>query len=163
MMPFSEKAALSNHEAISDRAVAARRKTPKPQVLCMIIGLVVTGYLLFHIPSPVIFHFKYSCLSTQSLSYKQRASDLLEKNPLIDSHVDLPILIRALYNNDIDSEKFEKQFEEGGMPGHVDLPRLDKGKYGGAFWAGYYECPADPLNFTDEVYYPSKLASFKSD
>jgi len=29
------------------------------------------------------------------------------------------------------------------MPGHVDIPRLKKGKVGGFFWSVYVECPTD--------------------
>ena len=38
------------------------------------------------------------------------------------------------------------------MYGHVDLPRLKKGKNGGAFWSAFVPCPEDGLDFTDENY-----------
>ena len=35
------------------------------------------------------------------------------------------------------------------MPGHVDIPRLRKGKVGGFFWSVYVGC-ADPSEEGDE-------------
>ena len=35
---------------------------------------------------------------------------------------------------------------------HVDLPRLKKGKNGGAFWSAFVPCPQDGTDFSDENY-----------
>ncbi|CAI4210453.1 unnamed protein product [Parascedosporium putredinis] len=72
--------------------------------------------------------------------------------PLIDGHNDIPILIRALYNNHIYQENFTDPFENGGFYGHVDLPRLRKGLNGGFFWSVFVPCPADGDDFSDENY-----------
>ncbi|KAF2474891.1 uncharacterized protein BDR25DRAFT_112871 [Lindgomyces ingoldianus] len=78
---------------------------------------------------------------------EQRASKILSENPLIDGHNDLMISIRARYLNHIYDAEFRDKFENGGFPQHVDLPRLDQGKQGGAFWSAFMPCP--PGNGTD--------------
>jgi membrane dipeptidase len=88
---------------------------------------------------------------------EQRASAILSHTPLIDGHNDLAILIRELYNNHINDEKFQKLFREGGMPAHVDLPRLKEGQVGGAFWSAFIPCPTNGSDFSDENYAPCKL------
>ncbi|KAJ9626514.1 hypothetical protein H2203_004147 [Taxawa tesnikishii (nom. ined.)] len=82
---------------------------------------------------------------------------VLKKNPLIDGHNDLLILIRHVYGNHIYSSTstFQHAFENGGMPGHVDVPRLQKGKVGGSFWSAFVPCPANGSDFSDENYAPS--------
>lgn len=67
------------------------------------------------------------------------------------------ILVRANYQNKIYTEEFKKGFEEGGLIGHVDLPRLDKGMAGGAFWSAFWPCPQNVSDFSDENYDPSKF------
>ncbi|OCL15317.1 dipeptidase 1 precursor [Glonium stellatum] len=62
------------------------------------------------------------------------------------------IMIRALFGNHIYGLKFKYKFENGGMPYHVDLPRLDKGKMGGAFWSAFMPCPKNGSDFSDENY-----------
>jgi membrane dipeptidase len=88
---------------------------------------------------------------------EERASAILSHTPLIDGHNDLAILLRERYNNHINDEKFQKLFREGGMPAHVDLPRLKEGQVGGAFWSAFYPCPANGSDFSDENYAPCKL------
>ncbi|SCZ90150.1 BZ3500_MvSof-1268-A1-R1_Chr1-3g01805 [Microbotryum saponariae] len=69
-----------------------------------------------------------------------RALKLLSKSPIIDGHIDLPILMREYYRNQFQDVDMTK---EGGIKGHVDLPRLRKGKVGGFFWSTYVGCPED--------------------
>lgn len=76
---------------------------------------------------------------------------------LQDGHNDLAILIRFLYNNHIYNDNFSKPFTEGGMAGHVDLPRLKQGKVGGAFWSAFVPCPANGTDFSDSTYISSKV------
>jgi membrane dipeptidase len=64
------------------------------------------------------------------------------------------ILIRVLYKNRIYNNSFTYLFENGGLPGQVDLPRLQSGKVGGAFWSAYMPCPKDGFDFSDENYGP---------
>ncbi|KAJ3847539.1 membrane dipeptidase-domain-containing protein [Lentinula lateritia] len=67
------------------------------------------------------------------------ALGILEKAPIIDGHIDLPILIRyGGYANNVSAVDLNSE-----MPAHVDIPRLRKGKVGGFFWSVYVGC-ADP-------------------
>lgn len=66
-----------------------------------------------------------------------------------DGHNDLAILIRATYNNHIYDDRFRKPFTEGGLAGHVDIPRLRAGLNGGAFWSVFWPCPANGTDFSD--------------
>lgn len=67
------------------------------------------------------------------------------------------IFIRSNFKNQIYGADFREKFENGGMPRHVDLPRLDKGKQGGAFWSAFMVCPVgDGTNFSDARYSKSK-------
>lgn len=80
----------------------------------------------------------------------------------LDGHDDLAIFVRFMYNSHIYSDEFKKDFVQGGMKAHVDLPRLKKGKMGGAFWAAFVPCPAKGLDFSDENYAPCRFpASFR--
>jgi hypothetical protein len=65
-------------------------------------------------------------------------------------------MLRFLHNNHIYSDDFKKPFEEGGMYGHVDLPRLKKGRNGGAFWSAFAPCPSNASDFSDENYSDGK-------
>lgn len=71
-----------------------------------------------------------------------------------DGHNDLLILLRFFYHNKIYSSDFKDRFEEGGLQGHVDAPRLDSGKVGGAFWSAFMPCPKNVSDFSDENYAP---------
>jgi hypothetical protein len=63
--------------------------------------------------------------------------------------------------NKIYDDEFKKPFEEGGMYGHVDLPRLKAGKNGGAFWSAYAPCPSNGTDFSDENYAEGTLKLLK--
>ncbi|KAI7065486.1 hypothetical protein KC343_g20702, partial [Hortaea werneckii] len=79
---------------------------------------------------------------------------ILHETPLIDGHIDLLILIRAIYGNHIYDSNFTQPFEQGGMPAHFDLPRAETSQMGGAFWSAFVPCPADGFDFSDAAYAP---------
>lgn len=81
---------------------------------------------------------------------------------LIDGHNDLAILIRAVFNNRINNETFSKPFTEGGLVGHVDVPRLKAGMNGGAFWSVFWPCPANGTDYSDANYHSSKASPLLS-
>lgn len=72
-------------------------------------------------------------------------------------------MLRFLHNNQIYGKNFTKKFEEGGMPFHVDLPRLKEGKNGGAFWSAFAPCPKNGSDFGNENYAESKSFSSTSE
>src|SRR5215469_12647484 len=69
------------------------------------------------------------------------------------------MLIRYLYKNHIYNNSFADLFENGGLLGHVDLPRLRSGKVGGTFWSAYIQCPEDGFDFSDANYGPTVRAT----
>ncbi|PYH95656.1 hypothetical protein BO71DRAFT_350744 [Aspergillus ellipticus CBS 707.79] len=90
--------------------------------------------------------------SSHPLSLEQRVDKILSKTPLIDGHDDLPIFIRSLFKNQIYGDEFKIPFTEGGLVGHVDLPRLAEGKVGGTFWSVFVGCPKNWSDFSDATY-----------
>lgn len=90
--------------------------------------------------------------SKPPLTVEARVEKILAESPLIDGHNDLAILIRWLYHNNIYNTSFTEPFEQGGLKNHVDIPRLKKGKVGGAFWSAYVGCPANGSDFSDANY-----------
>lgn len=64
------------------------------------------------------------------------AQIILRDAPVIDGHIDLPYLVRSQYANNVTAVDLASR-----MPGHVDIPRLRKGKLGGFFWSTYVACP----------------------
>lgn len=62
------------------------------------------------------------------------------------------ILIAFAFKNNIYNSTFRSKFEHGGMPREVDLPRLDQGIQGGAFWSAFMLCPKNGSDFSDENY-----------
>lgn len=67
------------------------------------------------------------------------------------------MLLRFLYGNHIYSENFTKPFEQGDLPGHVDLRRLREGQSGGAFWSLFAPCPKNGSDFSDDNYAESEF------
>ncbi|KAI0362127.1 hypothetical protein OH77DRAFT_1416345 [Trametes cingulata] len=63
---------------------------------------------------------------------------VLRSSPVIDGHIDLPILARSEYRNNVSEIDLSRPFY-----GHVDIPRLREGKVGGFFWSVYVDCPGD--------------------
>jgi membrane dipeptidase len=76
---------------------------------------------------------------------------------LKDGHVDLPILLRGFYHNHINNRDWAESFENGTLPGQVDLLRLRQGQSGGAFWSVYAPCPENGNDFSDANLAPSML------
>ncbi|KAF5351834.1 hypothetical protein D9756_007481 [Leucocoprinus leucothites] len=60
---------------------------------------------------------------------------IMKQAPVIDGHVDLPILIREVFANNLSAVDLEQP-----TPRHVDIPRLRKGHTGGFFWSAYVGC-----------------------
>lgn len=67
------------------------------------------------------------------------ADRALQRYPLIDLHVDIPIQLRFRYRGDVSHTNYS-----GPLGGQVDLGRLQKGKSGGLFSIAYVQCPESP-------------------
>ncbi|KAL5640895.1 hypothetical protein ACGC1H_001393 [Rhizoctonia solani] len=70
------------------------------------------------------------------------ALKILQKTPLIDGHIDLPIMVRWEYRNNITRFDMNKR-----MKYHVDIPRLRQGKVGGFFWSVFVDCAESGPDF----------------
>ncbi|KAG1870440.1 membrane dipeptidase-domain-containing protein [Suillus tomentosus] len=66
---------------------------------------------------------------------KLAAQRVLDIAPVIDGHIDLPLLARLAWRNNVTDVPLNGQ-----MPMHVDIPRLREGKVGGFFWSVYVDC-----------------------
>ncbi|CAO1615321.1 unnamed protein product [Sympodiomycopsis kandeliae] len=81
-----------------------------------------------------------------SLHRSHREVDaVLSRHPVLDGHFDLPIVARAAHSNDVPNVPYDKE-----VFGHVDLPRMRKGRVGGFWSVAYVGCTAadDANNFT---------------
>ena len=81
---------------------------------------------------------------------------------MLDGHNDMAILIRFIYQNNLYNESFIEKFENGGMFGQVDLPRLKIGMAGGAFWSAFTPCPSNGTDFSDSNYVECELYCFST-
>jgi len=70
------------------------------------------------------------------------AFTILDRAPVIDGHIDLPVVLRYYYANNASAIDLESHNHT--LEGQVDIPRLRTGKVGGFFWSIYVECP-EPL------------------
>jgi membrane dipeptidase len=67
-----------------------------------------------------------------------RAHALLKHTPVCDGHIDLPILVREYYYNQLDKIDLRHHSK-----GQVDIPRLKQGRVGGFFHSVYVPCNED--------------------
>ncbi|KAH8901113.1 membrane dipeptidase [Thozetella sp. PMI_491] len=67
----------------------------------------------------------------------EHAVSLMKSSPLIDTHMDLPQILRSLSRNPLDmvSRVAER------LPGHADIPRMRQGHLSGVFWTVWAPCP----------------------
>ncbi|KAK3351592.1 membrane dipeptidase-domain-containing protein [Neurospora tetraspora] len=126
-------------------------------------GAVIISLLLLHLLVQPASYGMSGCLSGSSSekSIEKRVKRILKHTPLIDGHNDLPILLRADFNNHINDKNFTTGWEDGTLPGHVDLARLRAGMNGGAFWSLFWPCPANGSDFSDQNYLPAVQATLQ--
>jgi membrane dipeptidase len=68
---------------------------------------------------------------------RAHALDLMAQYPLVDTHVDVPQILRTIERRPMDGiDKFRS-----GMPGHVDIGKIKAGKVGGMFLTVWTPCP----------------------
>ncbi|KAK3949708.1 membrane dipeptidase-domain-containing protein [Pseudoneurospora amorphoporcata] len=126
-------------------------------------GAVFISLLLLHVFLRPVGYSMSGCVSGSSgeKSIERRVKRILKHTPLIDGHNDLPIMLRWKFNNHINGKNFTTGWEDGTLPGHVDLARLKDGMNGGAFWSLYWPCPANGTDFSDENYLPAVQATLQ--
>ncbi|KAK4054894.1 hypothetical protein OIV83_000818 [Microbotryomycetes sp. JL201] len=119
----------------------------------MVAYVAPTGQQLQTSLSSTVDHLRW-LLTPLPKDPHARARALLRKSPIIDSHIDLGILVREKYQNqpqrvDLASPEFY---------GHVTIPALKKGLVGGFAWSVYVACPEDsdwPADNTGNFSQPS--------
>ncbi|KAF1929800.1 dipeptidase 1 precursor [Didymella exigua CBS 183.55] len=133
-----------------DDAPQRRPKRSNHAIVAALLFFVATFWFTTTAPGFTIGRHGYG----HKLTVEQRAAIILKKHPLIDGHNDLMIFIRGKYKNHIYNNEFQEKFENGGLAQHVDIPRLEKGLQGGAFWSAFYVCPTgeNTTDFSDERY-----------
>ncbi|KAK4104747.1 membrane dipeptidase-like protein [Parathielavia hyrcaniae] len=137
-------------ESGTDRRALQRPRIAKAAVLVVLSLLlfVFLGRLDHRLPC-----LGHSPRPAEPKTIEERVKHILSQTPLIDGHNDLAITIRVSYNNHIYNETFSKPFAEGGLHGHVDIPRLKAGMSGGAFWSVFWPCPENGNDYSDENYH----------
>ncbi|PNY20472.1 Dipeptidase [Tolypocladium capitatum] len=144
MAAASKLIPLSN--STGHKPSSARKLTPCRLVLSLFVALFFLGTL--HGPVTHCFRRASDHVCQKLMSVEQRAHRILAHNPLIDGHIDLAVVLRYVYGNRIDNADFMEAFENGTVPGQVDLLRLRQGQAGGAFWSVYAPCPKDAFSKT---------------
>ncbi|KAK8222874.1 membrane dipeptidase-domain-containing protein [Phyllosticta paracitricarpa] len=123
--------------------------------------IVIPAFVLGAIYVQFSDHDFVHCLREDCSSVEYRARKILRHNPLIDGHNDLFIVLRALYGDHVYGETFKERFENGGLEQHTDIPRLEAGMSGGAFWSAFEPCPANGSDFSDAAYAPIVKATLE--
>lgn len=141
----------------SIESISKQRRTSRARILAWVVALTLITFV--HIsswsPNNALTGLKGGELDArcQANSFtptrrcqdaRKHAEQLLRKHPLIDGHIDVPVISRYVYGNKIDDIPFDQPaFPNGSYPtrAHVDIPRLRAGKSGGFFWSAYVPCP----------------------
>ncbi|TLD39408.1 hypothetical protein E2P81_ATG00395 [Venturia nashicola] len=125
-----------------------------------LIPFVVTTLLLlgYSYTAPILSACSHG---PTKLTVEERAIKILSENPLIDGHNDLLIMLRERYRNSIYDNDFADKFEKGGLAGHVDIPRMEEGRYGGAFWSAFLPCQQNLSDYSDASYAPIVRATLE--
>jgi len=77
----------------------------------------------------------------------ERAILLMEQNPLIDGHNDLPYQLYGRYSNQL--ARINLNNHQPNL--HTDIPRLRTGRMGAQFWSVYVSCDKDFTVWSDDV------------
>ncbi|TBU50803.1 membrane dipeptidase-domain-containing protein [Dichomitus squalens] len=125
---------LARNAVAQDEAARARRAATVRAVTYSIL----TTVFVVALAGLLLFWDKLSGVVGRLPKDPHKAALLiLDSAPVIDGHIDLPILVRTAYSNNVSAIDLSKSFE-----GHVDIPRLREGKVGGFFWSVYADCPS---------------------
>ncbi|KAG0702966.1 membrane dipeptidase-domain-containing protein [Suillus ampliporus] len=98
-----------------------------------LVLLVVVGVVVALVDPSFTSHFGLS--GKLPRDPELAAQRLLNIAPVIDGHIDLPMVARFGWRNNVSDIPLDTK-----MPMHVDIPRLREGKVGGFFWSVYVGC-----------------------
>ncbi|KAK7685358.1 hypothetical protein QCA50_011722 [Cerrena zonata] len=122
----------------------AKRQTPAARVT--IYGSLTLLFVVALILGIVFWEKLGGFVGNLPKDPEKAAKRLLDVAPIIDGHIDLPILARWAFRNNATAIDLE-----GDLYGHVDIPRLRKGQVGGFFWSVYVGCPDDEAAGEDYI------------
>ncbi|GAA6011693.1 hypothetical protein JCM11491_000719, partial [Sporobolomyces phaffii] len=138
----------------SKHAAAPPGRTPsrwrwREAVALIVLAAFACSSWLSSVSSPLdLVLDTWARLGPLSNDPRHRALQLAQRYPVIDGHIDLPILSRYIYANQIDDFDLNRPTK-----GEVDIPRLRTGHVGGFFWSVFVPCPdRDSHNFTNPSY-----------
>ncbi|KAI2789371.1 putative dipeptidase [Penicillium oxalicum] len=134
----------NTQDGVTTRSARTVQKSTSARAWFFLLGALLTGCWIIWSP--------HHCRRSGKLTIDDRVKRILTETPLIDGHNDLPIYVRSIFHNHINTPNFTDGFLEGTLPGHVDVPRLQKGRVGGSFWSVFVPCPANWEDLTDENY-----------
>ncbi|KAL4802646.1 membrane dipeptidase-domain-containing protein [Aspergillus unguis] len=117
---------LPQHHSASDAPPADASSSWKKRAFNLITGFIIC--------------YAIACYMIGS-GPSDPVEQVLQLQPLTDGHNDLPEFLRTNYGNHIYQSNFSDQIE---LPGHVDFPRLAKGRVRGQFWSVYVGCESHP-------------------
>lgn len=107
----------------------------------LILGVVITVCLILGLSIGI----PLTQNSRKNLSNRERATQLLDNNLLIDGHNDIPHMIRKNFKNrfqKFDFNDMKKDLEKGAIS-HTDLARIKEGKLSAQFWVSYANCDSN--------------------
>lgn len=122
----------NGYHQVDEEAVLRRRYRTR----AIISGVLVTMFIVLLVGFLFFWDTIGKFAGALPKDPKKAAQRVLEQAPIIDGHIDLPILVRELYANNVSAFDLNEP-----TPGHVDIPRLRKGQVGGFFWSAYVDCP----------------------
>ncbi|PHH64904.1 hypothetical protein CDD81_3761 [Ophiocordyceps australis] len=146
-MASSKTEAPARHHEQEHRAKSNRSIILRGLALCLIAAFILSTIQTIQRPASCYYYRLKRSFSQESVD--ERARRILSENPLIDGHIDFAVVLREAYGNRIDNAQWAQHFENGTLPGHVDLARLRKGLSGGAFWSVFAPCPAKGDDLSD--------------
>lgn len=156
---------LEKHDML-DGPMVKRPSILPPFRRIIFIPLLACAYIAYNAAiadSPTTI-FRNGChhqLAEPKMSLSDRARKILSENPLIDGHNDLLISLRTDYHNHL-TDNVLKQFSNGTLHNkQTDMPRIQEGGYGGAFWSAFWLCQKDIWDFSDEAYAPVVRATLE--
>jgi len=117
-----------------------RPKPSNPTIRATIYGILTLLFVVGVVLLSIFWEEVGGIVGGLPKDPEQAAHLIMETAPVIDGHIDLPILVRERFANNASAFDLRKE-----MPGHVDIPRLRKGQVGGFFWSTFVQCPNDDL------------------
>ncbi|KAK3684796.1 membrane dipeptidase [Podospora appendiculata] len=153
--------------ATDDDLVFDAHRQPAHPVLKLVLCAFLSVFFVTSLYRPVSDYIygqkseKRNPSNGKPQAVQQRVKEILTHTPLIDGHNDLAVVLRFFYNNHIYDKTFKGLFEQGGLYGHVSLPKLRSGLNGGAFWSVFWLCPENGTDYSDANYGPTVQATIQ--